>query len=67
MAIYRKGEDQFQLRRDAFFTDRAHEDTDEGASYNLGRYNKGIDTISYGVSGDDLARGIEDAPVERKK
>lgn len=60
MAIYRKGEDQFQLRRDAFFTPRPHEDSDEGASYDLGKYNKSIDTINYGVSGDDLARGNDD-------
>ena len=60
MAIYRKGEDQFQLKRDAFFTPRPHEDSDEGASYDLGKYNKSIGTISYGVSGDDLARGNDD-------
>lgn len=59
MAIYRKGEDQFQLRRDAFFTPRPHEDSDEGMSEDLGRYNKSIDTVHYGVSGDDLARGNE--------
>lgn len=60
MAIYRKGDSEKELRRAAFFTGRYHEDSDEGRSHDLGRYNKSINAIDFGVSGDDLARGNEE-------
>lgn len=63
MAIYRKGESEKELRRAAFFVGRNHEDSDEGRSYSLGRHNKSIDSVDFGVSGDDLARGNDDRPA----
>lgn len=67
MAIYRKGESQFELQQRANLSPNFHEDSDEGKSWALGAHEKGINTIDFGVSGDHLALGNEERPMRDVK